>query len=145
MGENDGLMQAILELIPDFHRHFVRPFFLSARQTVTDSQFNVLLFLKRYPSASMTELAHGLDIAKPQLTSTVDGLAALGYVARENSTRDRRKIHISLTPGGAAFLKKSEQAAFEALSQRLDRLIPAEKESFLDCIRTIRAYADRIS
>lgn len=85
---------------------------------LTLPQYRVLGFLARGPAAA-ARLAERLTVSRPTLTGVVDGLVALGLVARTRDDADRRRVHHALTPEGRAALA----AADEIVGARLTELL----------------------
>ena len=60
---------------------------------------------------TITELAEKLHITKASVTNGVNKLISLGYVAKNQSSEDKRVYHVSLTAAGAQIV----DAKFRAL------------------------------
>jgi DNA-binding MarR family transcriptional regulator len=96
-------------------------------------------------------LADRLALAKPTITSAVDGLVERGYLCRTADTGDRRAIRITLTQAGRRALETAEQA----MAQRLTDVLAHAEDSAavvwalselgtaLDRARTERLARDR--
>ena len=63
----------------------------------------VLVTLEQGPRTP-GEIAKALAITPAAITGQIDALAAKGKVERQDDERDRRRIHIRLTPGGLQLL-----------------------------------------
>lgn len=87
-----------------------------------------------------TELASKLAVAKPTLTSLIDGLVERGYVAREGADGDRRAVRLVITPAGEA----AADAAGRALRAVLDDVLArcADPDAVLAAIDDLRLALD---
>jgi DNA-binding MarR family transcriptional regulator len=85
------------------------------------AQFGLLFGLADGRELSASELAGCADVSPGTATQMLDGLAALGLIARRRSELDRRSVLVSLTPRGSDLIaerKARYQARWdEALSQ----------------------------
>ena len=105
---------------------------------ITPQRFAALVFVGENPDLKLTELARILGVARSGAVAIVDALVARGYLARHDSTTDRRAFRLRLTPAGkralpkmidavrahdrriVSMLKKGEQ---EVLMQLLTRMV----------------------
>jgi DNA-binding MarR family transcriptional regulator len=63
-------------------------------------QFQALTYLREHKNATVGELAQDLAISSSAVAQLIDRLLEAGRIARKNDLKDRRIIHISLTPEG---------------------------------------------
>ncbi len=92
------------------------------REGVTPQQHQLLLAIKGFPDrdfATVSELAHRLQMRQHSVVGLIDRTETLGLVRREHGMEDRRQVFISLTPTGETKLRKlSDQHRRELLSMR---------------------------
>lgn len=90
-----------------------------------------------------TLLARALTLAKPTVTSAVDGLVERGYLCREPVPGDRRAQRIALTPAGHLALVEAEEAMAGRLTTILEHgSSPAQAVSSLAALEaTLEASA----
>jgi len=86
----------------------------------------ILKQLEENKKLYVTEFVEKLSITKPQMTSLLDKLSAMGYITRTNDIDDRRKIYISATREGEATTIKINTAIDNHIDNRLVRLTPVE-------------------
>lgn len=67
---------------------------------LTYPQYLVLLVLWEQDDRPMTELSERLFLDSGTLTPLLKRMEAAGWVQRQRSTQDERKVHIVLTPAG---------------------------------------------
>jgi DNA-binding MarR family transcriptional regulator len=87
---------------------------------ITLPQYFVLRELWQEPGTTQRELAQRVGVAEPAMVATLDALEGLGLVARERSTRDRRKTQVALTERGTAFRATFLGYAQDVLERALD-------------------------
>jgi DNA-binding MarR family transcriptional regulator len=96
---------------------------------LTLPQFRVLgrLSERDYRAA---ELADSLEVGRPTLTSTVDGLVRRGLVERQRELPgDRRGVLLRLTPAGRTLHRALEVRAIAGVAALLAEASPAEREA----------------
>jgi DNA-binding MarR family transcriptional regulator len=86
-------------------RHFLRRSEKIARQSgLTPQRYTLLMMIKGAPDGSgqstVTELADRMQLAQSTVTELVRRAESAGLIAREQSQRDARVAHLSLTPEG---------------------------------------------
>ena len=99
--------KAEYEAIANF-RYIIRRFLrfseqAARREGVTPQQHQLLLTIKGFPGrdyATISELAHRLQMRQHSVVGLVDRTEALGLVRRRQGTEDRRQVFVSLTAGG---------------------------------------------
>ncbi|MCD9195195.1 MarR family winged helix-turn-helix transcriptional regulator [Streptomyces albireticuli] len=93
--------------------------------------------------ATPSELAAALTLSPSAMTSRLDGLERRGFVRREASATDRRKVTVELTaPGRTAW-----QSALETEGREEHRILraldPAERELLGNLLRRVLIEAER--
>ena len=92
---------------------------------ITPQQHQLLLAIMGQPDrawANVTELAEALQILHHAAVGLVNRCERAGLVLRTPGTRDRREVHVSLTPRGEevlARLAESNRAELEMLRRSL--------------------------
>jgi len=79
---------------------------------LTPQQHQALLAVRGYPGGDPTigQLAQRLQVHHNSAVGLVTRLAKQGYVRRESSKEDLRRMHVSLTPKGHGVLDKLTEA-----------------------------------
>lgn len=80
---------------------------------LTPQQHQAMLAVRGYPGEeqpTMGQLAARLQVRHNSAVGLVTRLVKLGYVRRDTSSQDQRRVHISLTPKGHAILDKLTEA-----------------------------------
>lgn len=73
---------------------------LATQTGLTPSQLLVLQEIGERGEVTPTELSTALQFGQATITNIVDRLEALGLVTRQRSERDKRRVHLTLTPAG---------------------------------------------
>lgn len=91
-------------------RRFLRFSEQSARREhITPQQHQLLLAIKGFPNrdyATVSELAHRLQMRQHSVVGLIDRTVKLGLVRRERGTEDRREVFIYITPQGEELLAR---------------------------------------
>lgn len=83
-------------------------------------EFSTLVLIAANPLATQAEIAHALNIQRPNMVGLIAGLEARGLIGRTVYEQDRRNHILELTPRGAALLEEAARAVRE-----LDRRVTA--------------------
>jgi MarR family transcriptional regulator, organic hydroperoxide resistance regulator len=88
------------------------------------------------PLGALTQF---LFLSNSTVTGIVDRLEKRGFVQRVRQSRDRRQIHVRLTPEGTAFIENAPDPLRELFVARLKAMAPGEFEKMLAAIDTLAA------
>lgn len=111
---NDQMVsEADIESIAAF-RYAIRRFMrfseqASRREHITPQQHQLLLAIKGFPTrdyATVSELAHRLQMRQHSVVGLIDRTVRLGLVRRERGKEDRREVFIYLTDKGEEALAR---------------------------------------
>ena len=96
------LLERVLQLHGDFRRSLdpIR---------VTPFQAGVLLFLRRYLDARVTDVATALRVRTPTLSEVVNDLVRKRWLTKRRSVTDTRVVHLQLSRRGTALTGQIEQ------------------------------------
>jgi DNA-binding MarR family transcriptional regulator len=121
-------------------RCYPRIFFACHRQHVRDEatqavlsarQASVLDHLDELAGTSLFDLARHMGVKASSMSLMVDRLERGGYVTRERSSEDRRRVDLRLTPAGGRIRSQQKVLEPELVRAMLDRLTPAERREAL--------------
>ncbi|GAB3402296.1 MarR family winged helix-turn-helix transcriptional regulator [Flindersiella endophytica] len=103
---------------------------------VTPGQLRVLRTLHHAEGAlRVSELAERLGIVPRSATSAIDGLEAVGLVARAPDPGDRRATLVSLTDDGGRILLSVRRRKRDALIAQVERLNDEQRGALLALLR----------
>jgi DNA-binding MarR family transcriptional regulator len=96
---------------------------------VTARQTTLLWLVKRSPGLSLAELAAEEGISAPAMSGHVDRLERAGFLERERSSSDRRRVGLRLTDDGERLMRRVRARRTTWLANRLRALEPDELEA----------------
>ena len=99
---------------------------MATRLGVTAPQRIALRVIGRYPGIGPGDLAEVLHLDAGTISVTVRRLEAAGVLKRRQTSRDRRRVALGLTPKGRALDDDDQHTIEGALSRVLGRVKPQE-------------------
>jgi DNA-binding MarR family transcriptional regulator len=96
---------------------------------ITARQATFLWLVKRSPGLSLAELAAEEGISAPAMSGHVDRLERAGFLVRERSSDDRRRVGLRLTEAGERLMRRVRARRTTWLADRLRALEPDELEA----------------
>lgn len=100
-------------------------------ESISLPQFRLLAFLSDGEWAA-SAVADWLAVSRPSVTALVDGLVEKGWVTREHSPTDRRRVLHHLTDAGRSRVEAASQSLVERLDGLLEHLDDEETQQVLD-------------
>jgi len=92
---------------------------------LTISQFKVLI-LCRERAHTVTEIAQELGVSPPTVTPVLNRLVGEGLIQRRRDRKDRRVLHITLTPAGQDLVGRLHEGPADRLRAALGDLSEEE-------------------
>ena len=111
---------------------------------LSHAQMSMLYLLFYHKQSSVKQIAEYLGISKSAVTQLMDPLVNEGLVQRQPYLKDRRIVHLSLTPDGLATIKKMAKYKFAGLRSRLESLSTAELDSLSSLCRKLSAETKKV-
>ncbi len=96
----------------------------------------MLLYYSRRGALPLGKMGERLQIHPTSVTNTIDGLQKLGYVARTQHERDRRKWLASILPEG----REVAELATEVLNRERFATAPLRKQDLETVYEVLRAF-----
>ena len=109
-----------------------------AEETVTLTQFRVLVVLEGSPDVTVQALARRLAVNSSTAARTVDRLLAAELVTREENPSDRREVRLNLSPKGRALVAQVTARRRDELT-KIVRRMPADQR--VDLVSALAAFA----
>jgi DNA-binding MarR family transcriptional regulator len=100
-------------------------------------EYSILVLVASNPQVNQRQLGETLDISAPNMAVTLDRLVERGWVERVRGTRDRRAMHIHLTPSGQDLVRRAEKIASTMENSSLRVLSPAEKALLIELLMKV--------
>lgn len=113
-----------------------------ADDALTDSQMTVLALISRHGVQTLSQLSDFERVRLPSMNRTVNSLVADGYVTREPSTDDRRKVLLEITVTGAQLVLDTRRQRDEWLHSRLAQLTPRQRRTLNEATEILTGLAD---
>ncbi len=113
------------------------------QELVTAHQASILDHLDEDEPMSLNDLAKHMGVTPATMSVAVDKLVDKGFVARQRSQQDRRKVLLTLTDDGRRITDASSVLEPERVEAMLAELQPAERERALDGLSALAEAADR--
>lgn len=102
-------------------------------------QIHLLLWLGNDGAQPMGELARRVAVTEKTITGIVDRLERDGLVQRERDPADRRVVHVSLSPAGAALWRRIDAEITRKLVAFLGLLEPGDRRDLLRILEKLEA------
>jgi DNA-binding MarR family transcriptional regulator len=122
------------------HRRHIRD--EKTERLLSAHQASVLDHLDDVESTSLLDLARHMGVTASTMSLTVDRLERGGYVTRERSTFDRRRVDLRLTPAGAGIKRQQKVLEPDLVAAVLDRL---NDEDRTRALRGLELFAEAAS
>lgn len=101
-------------------------------------QFRTLAFIGRHPGCSLSDAAEFIGLTLPSMSVLINGLVEAGLVLRQTSLLDRRRVTLNLTGTGASVYAHALEGTLAWLSQQLEPLPEADKQTVLRAMEILR-------
>jgi DNA-binding MarR family transcriptional regulator len=134
----DELTREFLDVVPLMMRKVRREFRSHRTPDLSVPQFRALVFANRNPGTALSPLAEHLGLTLPSTSKMVDQLVLHGYLDRQSSRNDRRKITLEITSLGKSVLDTSYQATQNQLQGLFEKLNIQQQEDLLSSLQLLR-------
>lgn len=111
------------------------------RTVLSAHQASVLDHLDDVDSTSLLGLARHMGVTASTMSLMVDRLERGGYVTRERSAVDKRRVDVRLTPSGVRIKRQQKVLEPELVQAMLNRLDPARRELALAGLQLLAGAA----
>lgn len=137
-----GILEALTRIVAGLPRDVSAS---EAAPGVTRSQLAALRYLAEHGTSEMRELAAGVGVTSPTMTSTVKLLVKKGLLDRQHDQTDWRKVLITATPAGIAAQQQFAGTRAAALARALATLTPEQRAMLIVALPALRALATRVA
>ena len=113
------ILQALRRIIRavDLHSHK-----LSSRYKITGPQLGCLMSIAEDGPLTSAKLSRTIYLSPSTVVGIIDRLEEKGLVERQRSLRDRRQVHISITPAGRTLIAEAPPLLQDKLAEALGNL-----------------------
>lgn len=105
---------------------------------ITAAQFELLQLIAQNDAAACSELGRQMAAPGPDITRMVDRLDAAGLVARSRDEKDRRVVHVVMTPRGAELLAQVRPVVCAAERQVFSGISTEDQDILLRVLQQLR-------
>ncbi len=116
----DHLLFQVLRTIFHYERSIAMDYGLDFQQIYA------LQFLRRHPSARLTEIAEEMELPKFTASRLLNRLVEVGYLSKTQDQTDRRNYHLHLEDKGEGILQDIETASYTRISTNIEGFSPEE-------------------
>ena len=99
--------------------------------------YRLLAALQEFGPASQASLGRRTAMDRSDVAAAVNELAGRGLASRTPDPADRRRNVISITPAGAAHLRRLEELLADVQDELLTPLSPAERQQLIGLLSRI--------
>ena len=127
---DDTAQQCAAHVMDTFHAimRSIRPETRKGNSTdLSMQQFRALMTIDRHPGASLSIVSEQMGATLSSASKRIENLVELGYVWRENSSDDRRRLILGVTDRGAKALDSLNLEVVDCLAERLSSLTSGER------------------
>jgi DNA-binding MarR family transcriptional regulator len=121
---------------------------LLRRETRNDAQLSLteratLGLLYNEGQLAPSDIARAEKVTTQSMSQVINHLAELNYIERTPSDDDKRKVLLSLTPMGRAYVEQIRHDKQEWLAKALhEKVSPAEKELLMEALQILTKLID---
>jgi DNA-binding MarR family transcriptional regulator len=111
---------------------------------LTVAQIRVLFRLRNRGPITSGQLAAGLGVTLPTVTSVIDRLVARGLAERRDDPSDRRRVIVAITPGGQTVVEGIQQGRRARLQRAVDSIDAAALASLVAGLEALGTVCDAL-
>ncbi|WP_026485758.1 MarR family winged helix-turn-helix transcriptional regulator [Caldanaerobius polysaccharolyticus] len=104
----------------------------------------VLMVLDKYGPMPISRIGNIISVRKSNMTPIIDYLEDLGYVKRNLSSEDRRKIYIEITDEGKMYLENKLDVIDKLIKEKCSNLNDEEIREAIEAVKTITCLIEKI-
>ena len=139
MKDNDRnrelLTKKIIETFPYFLHTLMNDFpFHESELPLNKTQQKTLHIIHYHKNVTMGTICRHMNMEKGSITSVVDALIDMKLIQRERDPQDRRRVNISLTENGAAFVRRFEIRMGKHIQSKIERLSEQDQKRFFKAV-----------
>ncbi|MFJ7744531.1 MarR family winged helix-turn-helix transcriptional regulator [Peribacillus sp. NPDC097295] len=127
-------------MISDINNYFTNIYFHlhpKHQEAISHQSVRILQTIQKRRYVVIRDIAEQLSISQNTASEHVKKLVQHGWVIKERSEDDQRKVYLHLTDGGLAVLRKNTELDEEKLQNALSKLSVAEREKIKEAFRLL--------
>ncbi len=139
MDQLDQVLTSLRRVIRATDLHSKR---LAKETGLTAPQILLLQAIRRLEGAAIGELANEVSLSQATVTTILDRLENRGYIERERSTVDKRKVHVHLTDRGIEVLRDAPTPLQEHFARQFNDLQEWEQTMLITALQRVAHMMD---
>jgi DNA-binding MarR family transcriptional regulator len=127
-------------MIQDINKYFTDIYFNlhpAQEEAISHQSVRILQMVQKKRYIMIRDIAEQLSISHNTASEHVKKLVSNGWLYKERSEEDQRKVYLHLTDIGSAILKKNTELDEEKLQAALSRLTASEREQVVEAFRLL--------
>jgi len=113
--------------------------------SVTRSQLAVLTYLEANGPCAMLDLAEGVGVTAPTMTSTIKILVRKGLVDRRHDEQDWRTVLVSITESGISAKSATSSGWVRGVAEAIESLAPEHRAMIMVALPALRELGARVA
>lgn len=109
---------------------------------LTAPQLLLLQTIRALGEVTIGELAHEMSLSQATVTNILDRLEGRGYIYREKSSQDKRKVHAHLTDTGMMMVKDAPVPLQESFVKQFRGLMEWEQTMIISSLQRVAQMMD---
>jgi len=139
---SDRLEQVLVSLRRVIRATDLHSKYLAKTSGLTAPQILLLQAICKLEGAAVGHLAKEVSLSQATVTSILDRLEKKGYIKRERSLVDKRKVHVQLTEYGVEILKDAPQPLQAEFSKQFNDLEEWEQTMIIAALQRVAFMMD---
>jgi MarR family transcriptional regulator, organic hydroperoxide resistance regulator len=103
-----------------------------------------LLTLEKFGPMPISRIGEWIGIAKPNMTTVIDGLTEKGWIRRSSSASDRRIINIEMTEAGNKYLKDLIERLYPIMQEQFAKLSDEDVEKMVSSLENLVSIGKKL-
>lgn len=111
---------------------------------LTHPQLNIMMVISKCRRCTMSELARLTGYPTSALTGIIDRMISKKLVSRLRDEKDRRIVHVSLTPSGTRLAARLRRLIISHTTRVLEKVGPQDREKMILLVEKIaESFAEK--
>ncbi|GEL05283.1 MarR family transcriptional regulator [Rummeliibacillus sp. G93] len=127
-------------MIQDINKYFTNIYFYlhpNQEEAISHRSVRILQIVEKKQFVTIRDIADHLTISHNTASEHVKKLVDNGWIHKERSIEDQRKVYLHLTDKGKAILKKNTELDEEKLQEALNKLTNDERNKIVEAFQLL--------
>lgn len=127
-------------MIQDINKYFTDIYFNlhpAQEEAISHQAVRIIQMVQKKRYIMIRDIAEQLSISHNTASEHVKKLVSNGWLYKERSEEDQRKVYLHLTDIGSTILKKNTELDGEKLQAAFSRLTASEREQVVEAFRLL--------